>query len=212
MKTLIKLPFTLLIRYYYKLFPKRYRIDKWKREGKPAPPPREIKIRTIKLLNKKFSSKIFIETGTYLGDTTFDLRNLFQKLYTIELSNDLYKKAQVRFEKYKNIHTQNGDSGVVIKEILQQIYNRRILFWLDGHYSEGITAKSELVTPILNELISIRDHEIKNGINHIILIDDAHLFTGSDDYPELNVFLDFCKQNFPTREAEIINNIIVIKP
>jgi hypothetical protein len=209
---LLKLPFTIFIRLYYKAFPAQYRIDKWKKEGQPAPPPREIKVRTIKLLNKKFSSKFFIETGTYLGDTTFDLRNLFQKLYTIELSNDLYKKAQVRFDKYKKINVQNGDSAVVLKEILQQINNNRILFWLDGHYSEGITAKSELVTPILNELISIRDHEIKNGINHIILIDDAHLFTGIDDYPELNTFLDFCKQNFPTRMVELINNIIVINP
>jgi len=209
---ILKLPFTFLIRLYYKTFPTQYRIDKWKKEGQPPPPPREIKVRTIKFLNKKYPSKCFIETGTYLGDTTFDLRNSFEFLHTIELSNELYLNAREKFKNHNNIQVLNGDSGIVINELLDKITNSRILFWLDGHYSEGITAKSELVTPILKELISIREHEVKIGINHIILIDDAHLFTGSDDYPELSVFLDFCKQKFPMRVIEIINNIIVINP
>ena len=212
MNKIIKLPFTFLIRLYYKIFPAQYRIDKWKKEGKPSPPPREIKVRTIKFLNKKYPSKCFIETGTYKGDTTFDLRNNFKSLYTIELSNELYLNASEKFKKYDNIKVLNGDSGIIIKSLLEKISDSRILFWLDGHYSEGITAKSELVTPILNEVISIRNHEIKNAINHVILIDDAHLFTGSDDYPELNSFLEFCSQKFPDREIEIINNIIVINP
>jgi hypothetical protein len=209
---LLKLPFTLLIRIYYKLNPSQYRIDKWLNEGKPVPPPREIKVKTIKEFNKKYPSKIFIETGTFLGDTTFDLRKSFKFLYTIELSNELYLNATAKFKQYDNIEVLNGDSGIVLNNLLKKIKSVRILFWLDGHYSEGITAKSDLVTPIMNELKSIREHEISTGCNHVILIDDAHLFNGIDDYPELNSFVGYCQTNFKERNIEIVNNIIVINP
>lgn len=57
------------------------------------------------------------------------------------------------------------------------------IFWLDGHYSEGNTAKSKTHTPIVSELKSILNHRIKN---HVILIDDARYFTGKDGYPKVN--------------------------
>ena len=63
------------------------------------------------------------------------------------------------------------------------------LFWLDAHYSEGITVKSDLNTPILEELKHIFAHTIRG---HVILIDDARCFTGREDYPtgeELKLFV-----------------------
>lgn len=45
----------------------------------------------LKQLIEKFSIKIFIETGTYLGDSTAVAAQLFEKVHTIELSENLYK-------------------------------------------------------------------------------------------------------------------------
>jgi hypothetical protein len=56
------------------------------------------------------------------------------------------------------------------------------LFWLDAHYSGENTSKTDLQTPIIRELRSILNHPNKN---HIILIDDAHEFTGKNDYPTI---------------------------
>jgi protein-L-isoaspartate O-methyltransferase len=39
-----------------------------------------------------------IETGTYLGDMTYAQRKLFKQIYTIELSETLYKKAVDRLK------------------------------------------------------------------------------------------------------------------
>ena len=73
----------------------------------------------------------------------------------------------------------HGDSGEILPELLNNI-NEPILFWLDGHYSAGNTSKGSLNTPIIKELVTIFQHPIKQ---HIILIDDARLFNGADDYP-----------------------------
>ena len=37
--------------------------------------------------------KCFIESGTYTGDTIFNIETLFDKLYTIEISETLYKNT-----------------------------------------------------------------------------------------------------------------------
>jgi hypothetical protein len=54
------------------------------------------------------------------------------------------------------------------------------LFWLDGHYSGGYTAKGSLECPILGEIDGVFSGEIQN---HIILIDDARCFVGENSYP-----------------------------
>ena len=87
----------------------------------------------------------------------------------------------------KHITILHGDSGEVLEQVLARI-NKPCLFWLDGHYSGGVTAKGSLETPIQKELTHIFNHP--QAHNHIILIDDARLFTGQDDYPALQFLQD----------------------
>lgn len=58
-----------------------------------------------------------------------------------------------------------------------------INFWLDGHYSEGITHRGPVDTPIIKELEIISDFMDKFfSVN--IFIDDFRLFVNqSTDYP-----------------------------
>ncbi|HTZ39799.1 MAG TPA: tetratricopeptide repeat protein [Syntrophales bacterium] len=49
----------------------------------------------------------------------------------------------------------------------------KALFWLDGHYSEGVTAKGDENTPVMNEIRAIRDSRITDAV---ILIDDLRFF------------------------------------
>ena len=44
-----------------------------------------------------------------------------------------------------------GDSGKVLSEILLEI-NEPAIFWLDGHYTAGITARGVKECPIFEEL------------------------------------------------------------
>src|SRR5262249_16050226 len=59
------------------------------------------------------------------------------------------------------------------------------LFWLDGHYSGGDTAKGGRETPIMEEIQAILAHPVRD---HIILIDDAGAFGTWPDYPTLEQF------------------------
>jgi len=181
-------------------------IKQWIQNGRPAPPPQLYKRQIIKEYAKKFQLKALLETGTYLGDTVEDCRKMFNKIFSIELDDQLFEKATKRFETSTHISIVHGDSGEKIKEILKKL-NEPCLFWLDGHYSEGITAKGDLNTPIINELTYIFNHSIDS---HVILIDDARCFTGSDDYPTINALKKFVNDKKPAFKFSVADDIIRI--
>lgn len=105
----------------------------------------------------------------------------FKKIYSIELNEPLYRKARKRFAKNNHILIIFGDSTVQLKKILPKI-DKPCLFWLDAHYSGKGTAKGDLETPIMEEMNLILNH---SNLKHIILIDDARLFIGKNDYPSI---------------------------
>ncbi len=139
-------------------------------------------IRCVLEFKKRFNPNVFIETGTYRGDMVEAVKNYFGKIYTIELGEELHKKAQKRFAKDKHIELILGDSGIELPKILSRL-NEPAQFWLDAHGSQGETVYGEIFTPIEEELKAILNHSIKN---HVILIDDARCFNGKDDYPPLS--------------------------
>ncbi|KKK99589.1 hypothetical protein LCGC14_2631260 [marine sediment metagenome] len=110
-------------------------------------PPHILKQKIVKLYAKKFSIKTFVETGTYLGEMIDATKKKFKKIYSIELDDDLFKNAKKKFSKYNHISIIQGDSSDVLPIIISKI-KQPCLFWLDAHYSSGITAKGEIETPI----------------------------------------------------------------
>ncbi|TSD65884.1 hypothetical protein FFF34_000355 [Inquilinus sp. KBS0705] len=185
---------------------KKLILDNWYQNGKPLPPPHLYKIDNIRQYANKFNTKIFIETGTYLGETLNASKQIFKKLISIELDKTLYKNAANMFANDKHIKIYNGDSGLVLEEILIDV-TEPCLFWLDGHYSEGITAKGELNTPIIKELKHIFNNPIKN---HVVLIDDARCFNGEHDYPTINELQKIVREYNPSYTFLVQDDIIRI--
>lgn len=188
-----------------------YKYDKqfkqWKNDGSPLPVPHIVKQLAIKFYQNKYHVEIFVETGTYLGDMVYAQRKLFKKIYTIELSEELCKMGRKRLKKYKHIEIIQGDSGVVLKSLMEKI-DQKVLFWLDGHYSGGITAKGNTESPIIQELQTI----LKSGLEHIILIDDAREFNGTNDYPTIAQVETMVREGgFPNSVVEIKDDIIRIE-
>ncbi|MFX1419559.1 MAG: hypothetical protein ACFE9N_11625 [Promethearchaeota archaeon] len=166
---------------YLKKLKKVINLRKWIKSGKPLPGPHFYKQKVVKYYAKKFSPDIFIETGTYQGDMIHAIKKKFKTIYSIELNEELYRKARKRFAKYNHILIIYGDSKVQLKKILSKI-DKPCLFWLDAHYSGDGTAKGDLETPIMEEMNLIVNH---SNLEHIILIDDARLFIGENDYPSI---------------------------
>lgn len=177
----------------------------WKVLGSPIPPPHVVKQRAVKSYGRLYHINTFVETGTYLGDMVYALRNDFKKIYTIELSDYYYNHSRTRLKGAKNIKIIKGDSGKIIKKVLQNI-RVTTLFWLDGHYSNGKTAKTQLNTPILRELKTILQHKVKS---HVILIDDAREFIGKNDYPKISQIRKMSAKHY---HLEVKDDIIRLTP
>lgn len=154
----------------------------WQLNGRPLPPPPHVKQAILRQLARRYRARILVETGTYYGDTLQALHRSFSKLYSIELSVELYRQAVLRFADYPKIWLWNGDSGEVIADVLECV-DKPAIFWLDGHYSGGMTALGTEVTPVFRELKLISGHPLRAW--HLVVIDDARLFDGTDGYPTI---------------------------
>lgn len=122
---------------------------------------------------------VFVETGTYLGETICRLEPLFDELHTIELSVDHWRNAKGAYVG-KKIQFHLGDSASVLDWLLPAI-KRPAVFFLDGHWSCGNTARGPIDVPLLNELSSICQHFLNEAL---VIIDDIRLFGKGPDSGE----------------------------
>ena len=164
-------------------------LKSWEANGRPAPPPAAVKHRAMRAYAEKFGLKVFVESGTYYGDTVEAVKPWFEHVYSIELSRDLYEGAKKRFRSDRNVHLICGDSGEHIGALVKDIH-QPALFWLDGHYSGGETARGERDTPIYEELAHILKAP---DLGHVILIDDAHCFGNDPGYPTLDDLTEYVR-------------------
>jgi len=176
MKELIKrIPISTMLRNKINVRKQKKELLDWERRGKAVSPPHIVKQRVLKSFAEKYGLRTLVETGTYYGDMVEAMKCYFDLIYSIELSNELYKKAKKRFDGEKKIEIIHGDSGVELGKLLDRI-NQPALFWLDGHYSAGATAKGDKDTPIYEELTHIFSTQ---NSGHVVIIDDARCF-GTD--------------------------------
>ena len=183
-------------------------MGRWIACGRRGAAPHLVKQRLIRKLARKFETPIFIETGTYLGDMCLAMRRRFRSIYSIELDERLYHRAENLFAGHDHVTLLQGDSAAMLPQVLAQVEDP-CLFWLDGHYSGGVTARSSQDFPIIDELNHIGLHEVDA---HVVLIDDVRTFTGTRGAPALGDVLEAGKAAFPRHELAITNDVIVFTP
>ncbi|MCD4762206.1 hypothetical protein K8R32_04590 [bacterium] len=177
------------------------------RKINPAPSSNLFKQEVVKSYFYKYKIGIFIETGTFLGEMVEAVKDNFKKIYSIELDKRLYKKSKRRFGNNKHIHILLGDSGEILPKILASL-REPCIFWLDAHYSGGVTGKGVKNTPILKELNYILDNFIKGSV---ILIDDARLFIKIvKDYPSIDELKSIIINKRSELKLEVKDDIIRI--
>lgn len=174
--------------------------------------PAKKRFNFIKDLALKNNINIFVETGTYLGDTTNALSKYFKKIYTFEITEELVVLAKKRFEGKKHIEVIHGDSGEELIHVLPNIQEKAI-FWLDGHYSEGFlhAKRYGIDTPIIKEIKTIFESNIKS-FDNIILIDDAFEFDGTRGYPTVEELKSIVQAYNNSYDIYVAYDIIFIMP
>lgn len=167
-----------------------------------------MKARTLLNLANEYNLNLFVETGTHSGGTVNAMRGHFKKIYSIELSDEFYKKAAHWFRNDTTVTIVHGDSAKELLPIVQQL-TEAALFWLDGHYSEGKTARGEKDTPIMEEL----EHIYTNlNFPHVVVIDDARAFGTDPEYPTIAEIEQKLKQMGVAYQLQLRNDAIRILP
>jgi len=184
----------------------RREADEWRRSGASGPLPAALKHELLRSYGRRFGLRTLVETGTYLGDTVAALRGDFDRIVSVELSEELHRRARRRFAGARGVELVQGDSGVVLPAVLAGI-DEPCLFWLDGHYSAGITARGALDSPVVAELEAI----FARGIDgHAVLIDDARCFDGSPGWPSLEELRALAVRHDPELVFEVEDDVIRI--
>jgi predicted O-methyltransferase YrrM len=184
---------------------RRARITAWTNAGRPVPPPPEIKQGIVADHARLSGRACLVETGTYNGDMVFAQRRRFRRIFTIELDDRLFERATKRFERDPHVVVLHGDSGEVLPTLLESI-RWPCVFWLDGHFSGGSTARGKVETPVIQELEAILRHATPG---HVILIDDARCF-GVGDYPPIDTLRAQVAQARPDWTLDVRDDVIRI--
>jgi len=181
---------------------------RWQSEGWSLPLPDLLKRAILKTAARDFKARILVETGTFRGDTVWTLRDEFQRIFSIEVQPQLAALAASRFANMPHIEIVEGDSASRLADVVPRL-DGATMFWLDGHYSAGVTGRGVSDCPVWGELDAI-----VHGMKHpfLILIDDARCFGTTDGYPSLGEVREFTATRFPGHALRVENDMIWIYP
>ena len=144
-----------------------------------------------------FVTSIFIETGTFMGETIDNITHFFKTIYSIELNKEFAERAIIKYKENDNINILHGDSSQILPDLCKKI-EEPVFFWLDGHWSGGTTARGNKDCPLLEELLAINSN-LKSEC--VIAIDDARLFGTKEN--------EDWKDIVPENILEIVKNRLV---
>jgi hypothetical protein len=173
-------------------------------------PPTEL----ILQLKARYDLRVFIETGTYCGDTAAWAACHFDSVTTIEYSREIHQEAVGRHGKIQNINFILGDSRAVLKTIVPKLSNPAV-FWLDSHWSGGQTYGANDECPLLEEIRTLHMQKC----THFLFIDDARLFTSPpprphrvDEWPSIDEVIEAVKSCNDDYYIVLIEDVIVAAP
>ena len=179
----------------------------WKKRNFNSPSPEFIKHQIIR--NNNLENSVWIETGTYYGETTKLLSRISYKTVTIEADEFLYKNTKDRMESYKNVEFLNGKSEDLLLSSIQSNLNfKNICIYLDAHLcsdhlrNTNTFGNENNATPIKLEL-EIIEKFLSNFEKVNILIDDIRLFDKNfQNYPNKSGLVEWCVKNKLSWEIE----------
>ena len=140
-----------------------------------------------KFINK---NNHFIETGSLFGDgIQIAIESGFEKITSFEIDKSLYDHCVNRYKDYPNVEIILGDSAIELSNFLDKNKNTSFTYWLDGHYSGGLTGCGIKEYPIMEELKAILERNVKN---EVIYIDDLRLLRSFNDEINLIKIKNMC--------------------
>jgi len=179
---------------------------RWEQDGRPLPPPPEVKQQILRGYVRRFGLGYLVETGTYLGETTAALAGDVSHVVSVELGKELHSKARKRFRRRRNVTLLQGDSVELLPQVAAEAPDAT-LFWLDAHYSYDDTARGDQNTPVIRELETVL---ARGPRGDVILVDDAQFFGDVDGWPTLDDIRESVRRHDPGLACEVADDIVRI--
>ncbi|MCW8128819.1 MAG: hypothetical protein KIS92_00415 [Planctomycetota bacterium] len=168
------------------------------------------------LLAKHLNLSVFIETGTFKGDSVALARPFFRELHTCELSPELHAAAARRFAEDPAVRCHLGRSPEFLRERVKASPGQPAMYWLDAHWCQAdLVAGEAAQCPLLEELDAIAPLHPDS----VAWIDDARCFTAPplaplrlDDWPTFPQVLERIQKLGPGHRLVFANDTILVYP
>ena len=188
------------IKHFIWSFKNRKSFKNWRTRNFSPPSPDVIKHQILK--NNNLKDSLWIETGTYYGETTKLLSKISKKTISIEADKNLFETSNKILKNFKNVEILNGKSEDLLDKVVSKNLNfKNVCIYLDAHLCQDHLKNTETfgnentATPILNELEIIKKY-LANFEKIVVLIDDIRLFQDNfQNYPNKNTLVNWCKEN-----------------
>lgn len=170
----------------------------------------------VAFLARNLPLEVFVETGTYKGDSIERIKPYFNRFYSIELSEYYYHMAKDRFAGDPMVQIIHGDSRDALSRLMPDIQKKSVLYWLDSHWCDdqatgGYTSQCALIEEI-QAIQSINKESV-------VLIDDARLFLSPPgvphDYaqwPAIQEIMRILDERCEGHEAMVLDDVIIYFP
>ena len=188
------------IKHFIWSFKNRKSLKNWRARNFSPPSPDVIKHQI--LMNNNLKDSLWIETGTYYGETTKLLSKISKKIISIEADKNLFETSNKILKKFKNVEILNGKSEDLLDNVISKNLNfKNVCIYLDAHLCQDHLKNTKTfgnentATPILNELEIVSKY-VSSFEKIVVLIDDIRLFQGKfQNYPNKNTLVSWCKKN-----------------
>ncbi|MFP4307074.1 MAG: glycosyltransferase [Desulfococcaceae bacterium] len=170
----------------------------------------------VRFFRDRLAIPVFVETGTYRGDSLERARPFFDRLLSVESSARFFREASARFASDSAIKIHQGDSAEFLEDRSETLRETPALFWLDAHWcvDEG-TAGESSQCPLLRELAAIgRLHP-----QSVVMIDDFRFFLSPPNaphdisqWPSLDVVLAALESLSDVHRLMVVNDVGVLYP
>ena len=188
------------IKHFIWSFKNRKSLKNWRARNFSPPSPDVIKHQI--LMNNNLKDSLWIETGTYYGETTKLLSKISKKTISIEADKNLFETSNKILKNFKNVEILNGKSEDLLDKVISKNLNfKNVCIYLDAHLCQDHLKNTKTfgnentATPILNELEIVSKY-VASFKKIVVLIDDIRLFQGKfQNYPDKNTLVNWCEEN-----------------
>lgn len=178
----------------------------WDRGRGWVPSPRAKRRHLAELLAAR-GHRVFVEAGTYRGDTVKFMLPHAERIVSVELDQRLYDRARRRFASTPSVDIRFGDAADIVPEVVAAESSPALLF-LDGHYSGPGTAEGEEVEPA-EQILERLGRVAPPGTT--IVVDDLRLFGADPLFPDLAELTSASRIAFPRARHRLGLDSLVIE-